>query len=312
MGIFKAYDVRGIHPSEIDEPFAERFGAAVAAFLKAKRLAVGRDVRLSAPAIARAVAKGASAAGAEVIDIGLSTTPMLYFAVGKMELDGGIMVTASHNPPEWIGFKVCRERAYPIGEATGLKEIQALLGHAPPSPGGRIIARPVVREYREHLRRFVKRVPNLKVVVDAANGAVGAHFDAIFGDLGLDWVRLCFPPDGRFPNHEPNPLKDENVRDAMSKVREVKADLAACFDGDGDRCVFLGPGGERIPSELVTVLLARSELRRSPGAAIVCDLRSSRVVPEEIVKAGGRPIRERVGHAFIKATMKSNDAALGG
>jgi phosphomannomutase len=308
MPVFKAYDVRGKYPTEIDESLAERLGGAVVRFLKARRIAVGRDVRLSAPAIAGAVAKGA---GCEVVDIGLCTTPMLYFAVGSLGLDGGIMVTASHNPPEDIGFKICREKAFPIGENTGLKEIERLAAeHAP--GGSTITPRGLQSDYRAHLRRQIERAPKLKIAVDLAHGAVGAHFDAIFGDLPIDFVRLCWEPDGRFPSHEPNPLKDENVRDLQEAIRKTGADLGVAFDGDGDRCMFLGPGGVRIGCDLVTVLLARSELRRHPGTAIVYDLRSSRVVPEEIRKAGGRPIRDRVGHSFIKETMKKNDAAFGG
>jgi phosphomannomutase len=308
MAVFKAYDVRGRYPSEIDESLAERLGGAVARFLKAKRLAVGRDVRLSAPSIAAAVAKGA---GCEVVDIGLCTTPMLYYAVGKLGLDGGVMVTASHNPPGDIGFKICREKAFPIGEKTGLKEIEAMA--AEKAAGGSTI-RPlsIQAEYRDHLRRQIEAAPKLRIAVDTAHGAVGAHFDALFGDLPIDFVRLCWEPDGRFPTHEPNPLKDENVVDLQETMRKTGADLGVAFDGDGDRCMFFGPGGVRIGCDLVTILIARSELRRHPGSAIVYDLRSSRVVPEEIRKAGGRPIRDRVGHSFIKETMKKNDAAFGG
>jgi phosphomannomutase len=308
MGIFKAYDIRGRHGSEIDEAFAERLGSATVRFLGARRIAVGRDVRLSAPSIAAAVARGA---GCEVIDIGLCTTPMLYFAVGHLGLDGGIMVTASHNPPGDIGFKICRERAFPIGEKTGLREIERLSAEKP-AGGSTLAPRTIVAEYREHLRRHLTKVPRLKVAIDTAHGAVGAHFDAIFGDLPLDLVRLCWAPDGRFPSHEPNPIKDENVRDLVEAVRESGAGLGVAFDGDGDRCMFFAPDGSRIGGDLVTVLLARVELRKHPGAAVVYDLRSSRVVPEEIRKAGGRPIRERVGHSFIKETMKKNDAVLGG
>jgi phosphomannomutase len=308
MPVFKAYDVRGSYPAEIDESLAERLGGAVARFLKARRIAVGRDVRLSAPSIAAAVAKGA---GCEVVDIGLCTTPMLYFAVGKLGLDGGVMVTASHNPPGDIGFKICREKAFPIGEKTGLKEIEAMA--AQKAAGGSTI-RPlsIQADYRAHLLRQIEAAPRMKIAVDTAHGAVGAHFDALFGDLPIDFVRLCWEPDGRFPTHEPNPLKDENVVDLQETMRKTGADLGVAFDGDGDRCMFFGPGGVRIGCDLVTILIARSELRRQPGSAIVYDLRSSRVVPEEIRKAGGRPIRDRVGHSFIKETMKKNDAVFGG
>jgi len=308
MPVFKAYDLRGRYPDEIDEAFAERLGGAIVRFLKAKRIAVGRDVRLSAPAIAAALAHGA---GCEVVDIGMCTTPMLSFAVGHLGLDGGVMVTASHNPPQDIGFKICREGAFPLSEKTGLKEVEALM--AQPAPGGSTLTRRDVQaDYRTHLRRTLKKAPKLKIAVDTAHGAVGPHFDAVFGDLPVEFVRLCWAPDGNFPSHEPNPLRDENIVDIQEAMRKTGADLGAAFDGDGDRCMFLGPGGVRIGSDLITVLLARAELHRHPGAAIVYDLRSSRVVPEEIRKAGGRPIRERVGHSFIKETMKKNDAVFGG
>ncbi len=308
MGIFKAYDVRGKYPGEINEEFAERLGGAVARFLGARRIAVGHDARISAPSIADAAAKGA---GCEVVHIGLCTTPMLSFAVGHLDLDGGIMVTASHNPPDDIGFKICRRKAAPVGERTGLQEIRNLSEQ--PAPGGsKIVRRELVNEYREHLRGKLASVPDMKVVVDTAHGSVGPYFDSVFGDLPLRIVRLCFEPDGRFPSHQPNPLKDENVRDLVAAMKETRAELGVAFDGDGDRCIFFSPGGARIRSDLVTVLLARSELRRHPGAAIVYDLRSSRVVPEEIRRAGGVPVRERVGHSFIKETMKARDAVLGG
>jgi phosphomannomutase len=308
MPAFKAYDIRGKYPSEIDESLAERLGGALVRFLKAKRIAVGRDVRLSAPAIAAAVAKGA---GCEVVDVGLCTTPMLYYAVGHLGLDGGVMVTASHNPPGDIGFKLCRERAFPLSEKTGLKEIEKLTAEKA-AGGSTIVSRSIQAEYRVHLRRQIEKAPKLKIAIDTAHGAVGAHFDAIFGDLPVDFQRLCWTPDGNFPSHEPNPLKDENVRDLQAAMKTTGADLGVAFDGDGDRCMFFGPGGVRIGCDLITILLARSELRRQPGSAIVYDLRSSRVVPEEIRKAGGRPIRERVGHSFIKETMKKNDAVFGG
>ncbi|MBI2931928.1 MAG: phosphomannomutase/phosphoglucomutase [Planctomycetes bacterium] len=312
MGIFKAYDVRGRYPTEIDEAFARRLGRAVAAFLNAKTMAVGRDVRKSAPAIAKAVLEGLQAGGVEVLDLGLCTTPMLYYAVGSLELGGGVMITASHNPPDDIGFKICRERAFPIGERTGLKDLERLVNQPAPERRGSVRPIDIVPAYRAHLRRFIGKIRPMTVAVDTANGCVGAHFDALFDGLPARFERLCFPPDGSFPNHEPNPLKDENVRDLQKRLRETRCDLGVAFDGDGDRCMFFRPNGERIPSDLVTVLLARRELERSPGAAVVYDLRSSWVVREEIEKAGGRALRERVGHAFIKETMKHHDAVLGG
>jgi phosphomannomutase len=272
---------------------------------------VGRDVRRSAPAVSAALIEGLVGRGVEVLDLGLCTTPMTYFAVGSLGLTGGVMVTASHNPPDDIGFKVCRERAFPVGERTGLRDIQGLLD-APATTPGASRAHDIVPAYRAHLNRFIGRIRPLTVAVDAAHGCVAAHFDSLLGALPVRFERLCFRPDGSFPSHEPNPLKDENVRDLQERLRGTRCDLGAAFDGDGDRCMFFRPDGGRIPSDLVTVLLARRELERHPGAAVVYDLRSSRVVREEIERAGGKPVRERVGHAFIKETMKKHDAVLGG
>ena len=274
MAIFKAYDIRGRYGDEIDEAFAERLGGATVRFLGAKRIAVGRDVRLSAPSVAAAVARGA---GCEVVDIGLCTTPMLSFAVAHLDLDGGIMVTASHNPPGDIGFKICRKRAFPVGGETGLKEIEELSKQAAPG-GSSIREQPLIREYREHVRRHLVNVPKIKVAIDMAHGAVAAHFDAVFGDLPIEFEKLCATPDGNFPSHEPNPLKDANVVDLQEAMKKSGAEFGAAFDGDGDRCMFFERGGGRIRSDHATVLLARAELKRHPGAAVVYDLRSSRVV----------------------------------
>ncbi|MHC4606815.1 MAG: phosphohexomutase domain-containing protein, partial [Planctomycetota bacterium] len=232
MRVFKAYDVRGKYPSQIEEDFARRLGAATARFLGARRVAVGRDVRLSAPSIAAAVCAGIRSTGATAVDFGLITTPMLYYAVGRYGLDGGVMVTASHNPPEDIGFKICREQAYPVGRATGLREIEARMDDPSGGRRGAREERSMVADYRAHIRSFLRNVPKLRIAVDTANGAVGVHFDAVFGDIpGIEWVRLCFEPDGRFPNHEPNPLKDENVRDLQEKMKGTEADLGSAFDG---------------------------------------------------------------------------------
>jgi phosphomannomutase len=314
MPVFKAYDVRGRYPEDIDEALAERIGFGTVRLLKAKTLAVGRDVRISAPAIAGAAIRGACAAGARVLDLGVVTTPMTWFAVGHLRLDGGIMVTASHNPPQDIGFKICREGAFPIGERTGLKDLEAMVreparAEGPPGAAETIS---IVREYRTHLRRFVGELRPLRVAVDTANGCVGVHFDAIFRDLPVTFERLFFAADGRFPNHEPNPLKEANIAALRTAVVENRADLGVAFDGDGDRAMFLDAHGRRVPSDLLTALLAGRELERHPGAAIVFDLRSSRVVREEIAKAGGKPVRERVGHAFMKEAMRKHDAVFGG
>lgn len=313
MSVFKAYDIRGKYPGEIDEVFAERVGVAAAHFLRATRAVIGRDVRTSAPAIAAACARGMARVCSQVADIGLCTTPMLYFATAGYEFDLGIMVTASHNPPDYIGFKICRQRAQPVGEAGGLKDIEKLVHEPPPAQGsGRITAMKILDDYRKHVRRFVTLDRPLRIAVDTGNGSVGTVFMALFGDLPVEVVPLCFEPDGSFPNHEPDPLKDGNVEDLRAAVRREKAAFGVAFDGDGDRAIFFDERGERIPGDLVTAILARDTLQQHKGAKIVYDLRSSRVVAEEIARLGGIPIRERVGHAFIKETMRREDAVLGG
>lgn len=312
MGIFKAYDIRGVYPDEIDEELAERIGRAAAALLRAKRVVIGRDVRRSAPGVAAAAARGAADVAVEVRTIGLCTTPMLYFAAAEGGFDLGIMVTASHNPPEYIGFKLCREDAIPVGEDSGLREIQAGLDAPPGTRGGRIEPLDVTDAYRRHLLAFARPGRRLRVAVDAANGTVGAHFDRLLGDLPVDWERLCFEPDGSFPNHEPDPLKEKNTADLRDRIVRSRCDFGVAFDGDGDRAVFADERGRVLPGDAVTCLLAREALRRSPGATVAYDLRSSRVVEEEVRRLGGRPLKVRVGHAFIKGAMRREGAAFAG
>lgn len=316
MGIFKAYDIRGVYPKELDEKLAYRIGYACAKFIGKGPIAIGRDVRHSAPSVAKAVANGIALAGFPVVDIGLSTTPMLYFAVGNYRYQGGIMVTASHNPPEYIGMKICREDAIPIGEETGLKEIQRIAeGNDIPKERKDIpqySTKEIIADYRRHIVGFVGKCRPMKIVVDTANGAVGPFFMSVFGDLPVEFIPLYFDPDGSFPNHEPDPLKDKNIRTLCERVVAEKADLGIAFDGDGDRCMFIDEKGSRMPADAITAVLAREVLSREKGRAIVYDVRSSWAVKEEIEKAGGVAVRERVGHAFMKATMRKHRAALGG
>lgn len=318
MGIYKAYDIRGIYPTEMHEETAERIGHALAAYLRTKTIVVGRDARESSPSMSRALIKGISDAGTNVVDIGMCTTPMIYFAVGTGKYGGGAMVTASHNPPKYTGIKLCREEAIPLSEVAGIKDIEraVLAMKETPKPStdrGLVAQNDVIEGYVKHVRSFVTVPPRkMKVVVDTANGMVGKFFDKVFGHLPLEIVPMFFPPDGRFPNHEPNPLKDENIADLVAKVRETKADFGAAFDGDGDRCMFVDEKGDRIASDFVTALVARRMLAKEKGAAIVYDLRSSWVVKEEVEAAGGKAVRDRVGHAFMKATMRRLKAPFGG
>ncbi len=313
-GIFKAYDIRGVYGKDLDEGMARRIGWAFATFLKAKRVIVGRDVRIAAPAVSAAVIEGIRAAGTDVVDVGLVTTPATYFAVGSLGADGGVMVTASHNPPEWIGFKLCREQAIPLSEDTGIRDLERMVGSAPSAfpATGRLETRDIRDDYTRHLLSFAHEVKPLSLVIDTAHGSVGTLLPRVLEKLPCRVERLYFEPDGRFPAHEPNPLKEETLAELKRVLAATKADLGVGFDGDGDRCIFVDSTGRRVRPDLVTGVLAREMLTASPGSAVVYDLRSSWAVREEIEAAGGRAVRERVGHAFIKATMRREKAALGG
>ena len=330
MSIFKAYDIRGKYPKELDEPKARAIGWATAQFIKNLKkpaskscnIVVGHDVRLSSPALSKQLIKGLLEGGARVTEIGSVTTPMSYFACGFYKFDGSVMVTASHNPPEYNGFKICREKAMALSEATGLKDIEQLANQY--AAGANKPARTkkplslnsinIIPDYIKFIRHNIEaeRKP-LKIAVDFTNGSVGPIFREIFNLVSnLEIIPICFKPDGRFPNHEPNPMKDENIKDLKLVIKKTKVDLGVAFDGDGDRVIFLDEKAERIPNDLVTALIAGQIISRHKHEYIVYDLRSSRVVKEYIKKMGGRPVRERVGHAFIKATMRKHNAAFGG
>ncbi|NUN50166.1 MAG: phosphomannomutase/phosphoglucomutase [Candidatus Brocadiae bacterium] len=318
MGIYKAYDIRGIYPGEMHEETAERIGHALAAYLKTKMIVVGRDARESSPSMSRALIRGIADAGTNVVDIGQCTTPMVYYAVGTGKYGGGAMVTASHNPGKYTGIKLCRELAIPLSEVAGIREIERAVAAmketpAPSADRGLVAQSDILEGYAKHVRSFLT-VPKrpMKIVVDTANGMVGKFFRQVFEPWPLEVIPLYFEPDGRFPNHEPNPLKDENIRELVAKVRETKADFGAAFDGDGDRCMFVDEKGERIPSDFVTALVARRILAKERGASVVYDLRSSWVVKEEIEAGGGKAVRDRVGHAFMKATVRKLNAPFGG
>jgi phosphomannomutase len=312
--VFKAYDIRGRYPVELDEPLSRKIGWGLGVHLGGGDVVVGRDIRHSAPAVGAAAIDGLVRAGCAVTDIGVCTTPMLYFAVAARRARGGLMVTASHNPPQDIGMKLCRQEAIPIGRGSGLEAIESsAAGPIVERPGGRLQTCDLGADYAGHIRRALRPGRPIRVAVDAAGGAVGPVFERIFGpDDPWRFEKLCFAPDPDFTRHEPDPLKDANVADLAEAVRRTGAEVGIAFDGDGDRCIFLDAAGQRIPSDLITILLAQEALGRRPGAAIVYDLRSSRAVPEEIRRAGGRPVRERVGHAFIKLTMRREQAAVGG
>jgi len=316
VGVFKAYDIRGIYPGEIDEKLAWKIGAGLVKLLAAKRLVVGRDMRKSAPSIQKAVIDGITAHGCDVIDIGLVSTPMAYFGIGSLDADGGLTTTASHNPPQYIGAKICRRGAVPMSKDTGIGELEQMAkGDLAPPAGtkrGGVTTVDVRKGYQQQLRRFMQPWKGIKAVIDTANGMGGLEVPLVLEGSGLDWSGLFLEVDGTFPNHEANPLKDENIVDLKREVVARKADVGFAFDGDADRCCFVDEKGERIGADLITALLAREFLAKEKGAAIVYDLRASRVLPEDVAARGGRPLRERVGHSFIKATMRKENAPFAG
>jgi phosphomannomutase len=316
--VFKAYDVRGIYPDELDEAGAYAIGRAYVDQFEPRRIAVGRDMRLSSPAMADAVMRGAADSGADVLDIGMVGTEMVYFAVGELELEGGIMVTASHNPKEYTGMKIVRRGALPVGGDSGLLDIRTRAMSLEDLPRGQTPGRVQKEDVWPH---FVERVLSfidpgavkpLSVVIDGANGMAGAMLPPVLEKLPIDVVRCNFEPDGTFPNHEPNPLLPENREFIVRKVTEEGADLGVAFDGDADRCFFVDDTGEFVPGDFVTALLAESILAKEPGAKIIYDVRASWAVPEAITRAGGVPLINRVGHAYIKHRMREEGALFGG
>jgi phosphomannomutase len=316
--VFKAYDIRGIYPGEIDEDGARAIGRAYVEQFEPKRIAVGRDMRVSSPSMAKATIEGAAAAGAEVVDIGLVGTEMLYTAVGHLELDGGIQVTASHNPKEYTGMKIVRRGAMPVGGDSGLLDIRdrAMSGarHQTGSPGT-VREEDVFPAFVEKVLSFIDsdKVVPLHLVIDAANGMAGVMLPPVLERLPKLEVRpFYFEPDGTFPNHEPNPLLPENREFIVQKTTELGAALGVAFDGDADRCFFVDDTGEFVPGDFVTALLAESMLEKYPGSKVIYDVRASWAVRETIERAGGIPLINRVGHAFIKQRMREEDAVFGG
>jgi phosphomannomutase len=314
--VFKAYDVRGIYPAELDEEGAYAIGRAYVEQFEPRQIAVGRDMRVSSPSMAKAVMEGSADGGADVLDIGLVGTEMVYFAVGQLGLDGGIAVTASHNPKEYTGMKIVRRGALPVGGDSGLMEIRdsALAGFGEPTRRGEIREQDIWPAYVERVLSFVDvdAIKPLKIVIDAANGMAGVMLPPVLEQLPIQAITYFFEPDGTFPNHEPNPLLPENREFIIAKVLEHEADLGVAFDGDADRCFFVDDTGEFVPGDFVTALLAESILEKHPGAKIIYDVRASWAVPETISKAGGIPLINRVGHAFIKHRMREEGAVFGG
>jgi phosphomannomutase len=313
--IFKAYDIRGVYPDQLDEEAAHRIGRAFSVFTEARRILLGRDMRSSSEPLSTAFITGAVTQGSDVVDIGLVSTDLLYFASGRLDLPGA-MLTASHNPSQYNGIKLCREAAAPVGDDSGLREIKALVeANAWPQPRrlGVIEHRDMLEDYIEHLLSFVDRdaLRPLVVVADAANGMAGRTLPPVFSRLPFKMIPLYFELDGTFPNHPADPLQPENLRALIAAVRENGAVLGMAFDGDADRVFLVDERGEPVSGSLTGALVARSVLAKNPGEKVLHSITCSRVVGETIKEMGGEPIRTRVGHSFMKKIMAETGAIFG-
>jgi phosphomannomutase len=314
--IFKAYDIRGVVPDELDEGLADTVGAAFARLTGAGAIVTVHDMRTSSGPLAEAFGRGASGQGADVVSGGLGSTDMLYYASGSLGLPGA-MITASHNPPKYNGIKLCRAGAKPVGQDTGLTELRDMASQGVPAGHGQpgtITGKDLLSGYASYLKDLVdlSGIRPLKVAVDAGNGMAGYTVPKVFEGLPVDLVPLYFELDGTFPNHEANPIDPENLRDLQRAVTEHGADIGLAFDGDADRCFVVDERGEIVSPSVLTALIAVRELAREPGAAVIHNLITSRAVPEIISEHGGRPVRTRVGHSFIKAEMAKEGAIFGG
>ncbi len=315
--LVKAYDIRGEVPAQLNTDIAHRIGALFVRLTGADRVVIARDMRSTSPDLARALAEGANQAGADVIDAGLGSTDYLYFASGTLDLPGA-MVTASHNPAQYNGIKLCRAGAAPIGADSGLGEIRSWLENddipAPAATPGSTISQDLLADYAAYVNRLVdlSGIRRLKVVVDAGNGMAGYTVPAVFDRLPIDLVPMYFELDGTFPHHEANPIEPKNVLDLQAEVIATGADIGLAFDGDADRCFFIDERGEPVPPSAIIALVAARELAKHPGSAIVHNVITSSGAVEIIREHGGRPVRSRVGHSFIKAEMATYDAVFGG
>ena len=315
--VFKAYDVRGLYGSELDEEGAYAIGRAYVEHFEPRTVAIGRDMRTAAPTMAAAVMDGAADGGADVLDLGMVGTEMVYYAVGELGLDGGICVTASHNPKEYTGMKIVRRGALPVGGDSGLDDVRAgaQAGFGPVKRRGEIRAQDVYPGFVEKVLSFVDvdAIAPMKIVIDAANGMAGAMLPPVLERLPqVEVVRCYFEPDGTFPNHEPNPLLEENRAFIVAKTTSERAALGVAYDGDADRCFFVDDTGEFVPGDFITALLAEVMLRKSPGGTVLYDVRASWAVPRTIAAAGGTALVSRVGHAFIKHRMRKENAIFAG
>jgi len=315
--ICKAYDIRGTYPDQLNEGIAYKVGRALVEYLSSKNVAVGRDMRLSSPKLHEGLARGILEAGCDVIDIGLVSTDCLYFAVGRFGYDAGVMITASHNPPNYNGFKMCRKEAVPLSGETGIDQIKALTlkdDFPPPEKLGTIEKHNVESAYVQHLLSFVDKdkIKPFKMVIDAGNGMAGKIIPKLFSHLRCEIIPMFFELDGSFPHHLANPIEPENIAPLRERVLAEKADLGAAFDGDADRMFLVDEKAEPLGGDMVTALVAKNLLKKEKGATILYNLICSKAVPQIIESSGGKPVRTRVGHALIKPLMKKHNAIFGG
>jgi phosphomannomutase len=324
--IFKAYDVRGKYGDQMDEELAYKIGRAFPRVLEQlegtpvdqQRIAIGRDMRLSAPSMAEQYARGIADSGADVLDVGMVGTEMLYWTVGSRDLDGGLMCTASHNPKAYTGAKLVKRGALALSGDSGIKELKELVADGEPGepadPPGEITTEDIGDAFREAALGYIdpEAIGPMKVMLDGGNGMAGPMVGPVLDGFPLEQERAYWEPDGELPDHEPNPLIEENRRFIIDKVKETGADLGIAWDGDADRCFFIDDTGEFVAGDFLTALLANSILRKDPGAAILYDVRASRAVPDTVERAGGHAYINRVGHAFFKTRMRELGAAFGG
>ena len=316
--IFKAYDVRGLYPSELDEQTFHEIGRAFVAYLKAKRIGVGRDMRVSSPGLAAAFIAGARQQGADVVDYGMISTDMIYYGVGTDDLDGGAQITASHNPKQYNSAKMVGRGNFPLSGDSGISDIRDMIvGKRIPSPAsdaGGISEKSILTGYVQHVLGFIDPsiIKPFRAVLDAGCGMGGLVAPELFKALPCKTERLCFTIDGTFPTHEGNPLIEENRCDIVAKVRADRAEIGIAWDGDADRCFFIDEDGEFISGDFVTALLAEAFLLKEPGATIVYDLRASHAIKDVAARYGGTSVMNRVGHAFFKGRMRELNAVFGG
>jgi phosphomannomutase len=316
--IFKAYDVRALYPQELDETICRDIGRGFVAYLGARRIAVSRDMRLSSPSLAEAFIEGALAQGADVVDCGMMATDMLYYVVATDKLEGGAQITASHNPPQYNGVKMVREEAMPLSGDAGLGEIRDMIQKGTlPQPAARRGARTsrnVLDAYISHVFSFIDKsaIKPFTCVLDAGSGMGGLVAPRIFEQLPCKVIPMCMEVDGRFPSHEANPLIEQNRAHIVERVLKEKADVGIAWDGDADRCFFIDGNGDFVSGDFITALLAEAFLMKYPGSTIVYDLRASHAVKDTVERLGGTAIMNRVGHSFIKKTMREKDGIFGG